>query len=282
MGPPLVSLDRRIADALVEIEHDADDLQALLVEIERTIGSISAEVVHASQEMLSPQNADYIATKEHVDRGKLMLDRYGISLPKLQALHAQAVARDQLAAWHGDLDKLVVVRDEVSARFRERYCAIGAELVALFDEVVATDKQIEALHIRAPAGTPRMRKTEAVARGVERFEGATKSLLEEVKLPMFGVGSGAVTMAWPRPTVPWQIAYAQQVQQMTAGPAPDPAEIAEIEAAGGGWLGEIAVRNKRAAEESARVAAYYERREHGREANNIAEAQAEARRRNGA
>jgi hypothetical protein len=181
------NLDKRIATALTETDHDAADLAALIKETTDIIGSITAEIAHASKEMLDPQNHDYIASREHVGRAELMVTRYNASMPKLQALHRQAVARDQLAAWNADLAKLVAVRNEVSARFRERYCTIGDELVSLFDEVQATDQLIEALHVRAPPSTPRMRTTEAHARGVERIGGTTKSILEEIRLPSFGL-----------------------------------------------------------------------------------------------
>jgi hypothetical protein len=103
-------------------------------------------------------------------------------------------------------------------------------------------------------------------------------VLTAIRLPILGLGSGQTPFAWPRPTTPWQIAHLQNVCPPQR--APDPAEIAEIEAAGGGMVGQIIVRNRRAGEESARVAAFYERQERGREGANIADA-AEARRRNG-
>jgi hypothetical protein len=233
MGSPLISLDKRIATALTETEHEAADLQALVTEVEETVGSVTAEMTYSSAQMLDPMNSDFSTSRERVEKAKIMLARFNISLPKLKELHAQAVARAKLAVWNTDLAKLVAVRNEVSARFRDRYCAIGEELVSLFDEIVATDKLIDNLHDRAHAAgaQQRMRKTEAHARGVEQIDGGTtKSILEETKLPSFGLGSGTVPAAWPRPKEPWNLELMRAMQRLFTGPPMDPVLVAEANA----------------------------------------------------
>jgi hypothetical protein len=82
-----------------------------------------------------------------------------------------------------------------------------------------------------------MRTTEAHSRGVERIGGTTKSILEEIRLPSFGLGSGTVPEAWPRPKEPWNLELMRAMQPLFTGPPMDPQLVAganaEVEASGG-------------------------------------------------
>jgi hypothetical protein len=61
------NLDKRIAAALVENEHDAADLEALIKEITDTIASITAEVAHASKELLQLLNGPVATLRKQAD-----------------------------------------------------------------------------------------------------------------------------------------------------------------------------------------------------------------------
>jgi hypothetical protein len=153
----------------------------------------------------------------------------------------------------------------------------------------ALDQQFDDLNGRAHAAgaRQRMRSTECVARGIDGFNASTKSILEEVRLPGFGLGSGEVKAVWPRPTVPWNIAYAQSMAAMMTPPPLSPEMLAEVEREGGFENGGyVKVMQRRQREESDRVAEFYRKQEEGREAMAAAERQRqrdayEERRRNG-
>jgi hypothetical protein len=269
------SIDKKIAAALSAATHEAADLGALITEVEGVIGSVTAEMTHSSAQMLDPMNQDFEASRIRVEKAKVMLARFEVSLPKLKALHAAALAAERLAKWNADLAALQITRDALADRFRTRYCEVVGELVDIFDEMAALDQQVDELNGRAHAAgsRQRMRSTEACARGIDGFTAGTKSILEEIKLPGFGLGSGEVKAVWPRPKVPWNIAYAASMAAMMQ-PRLDPQLQAEVEAEGGFEGGGYErVMKRRQREESERVAEFYRKREEGREALDAAERQ---------
>jgi hypothetical protein len=274
MGPPIVSLDKRIAAALAETEHELADLKALVDETTQTIGSVEAEHTHCMARSLDPTVVDEEA-KGRADKAAHMLARLNNALPRLQALLNTALAAERLAAWNADLAALQVTRDKLADRFRTRYCEVAAELIEIFDAMAALDQQVDELNSRANAAgaRQRMRSTEACARGIDGFTAGTKSILEEIKLPGFGLGSGEVKAVWPRPKVPWNIAYAASMAAMMQ-PRLDPQLQAEVEAEGGFEGGGYErVMKRRQREERERVAEFYRKREEGREALDAAERQ---------
>jgi hypothetical protein len=238
MGAPLVPLDRRIADCLAATEHETDDLAALVKETIETLGACDAEAVHAGRIALDPTIVDLDA-KGRADHASFRAARLRNALARLNELHSAAVARDKLAAWDAELAKLVTVRDELAARFRTRYCEMVEGLIGIFDEMAVVDQQIDDLNGKASTigERRRVRMTECVARGIDGFSAGTKSILEEVKLPGFGLGSGEVKVVWPRPKPNFGSQIAAAMAPLFRGPQMDPALVAEanaeVEASGG-------------------------------------------------
>jgi hypothetical protein len=199
MGPPLVSLDKRIADALVAKSPDLDDIVALLKELDDTRGAVQAEHTHCMARSLDPTVVDGDA-RDRAGRAGHMLKRLDIARPRLQAIHDELVAADRLAKWHAELEALKVERDRVADKFRVRYCEVGSELIGIFDQMAAVDAKVHDLNNRANnvGARPRMRTFEMAAHGLDSWD-QSKSILEELRLPGFGLGSGTVPLAWPRP-----------------------------------------------------------------------------------
>jgi hypothetical protein len=269
------NLDKRIATALSSTDHEPADLPALITEVEQTAGSVTAEMAFSSKAMLDPLNPDFTTSKDRVDRAKLMLARFDVALPKLKALHAAAVERDRLARWHAEMDRAEAVRDQLARRLRELYPKIVVELVTLFDQIAACDKTIGDLHMRSGVGVPRrLADVELAARGITSF-GGSRSIVTEIKLPGWTIGSGVAPPAWPRAAPNY--AFAMMPATMTA--PLDPEFASEVAAAGGGWHGETIVRNRRRAEEVERTAAAGRERERQREAMKNAEAEEQRRQR---
>jgi hypothetical protein len=259
MPGPIVSLDRRVADALVAKEHEIENIRALLTEVTSAIGSIGAEYTHCMARSLDPCIVDEEA-KSRAEKANHMLTRLNAALPRLQKIHADLIAAAKLTAWNKELKELVVVRDEIANRFRERYCACAAEIVGLFDQVKWCDEQIDSLHSRAHAAgaQQRMRMTEPSARGFDHFGANTKPISEVVRLPMFGLGSGDPGLAWPKATMP--LSLAMMAGMGVPSSAPPPTDEERIE------------RSRQLAEQGAE-------RERGRERLNAEAADAERARR---
>jgi hypothetical protein len=226
------SLDHRVADALAADKHDAGTLAALIKEATSTLASIEAEQEHAAKQSLDPAVHDFAEQKQRADRAGLMASRLRNAMPRLQALLDAEVKAAKLAAWNADLDALKEIRDGVARKFRDRYAACASEIIGLFSVVADVDKQIEALNDRAyeAGGASRMRTTEATARGVDHINGNTRSIMDMVRLPMFGIGSGEVPFAWPKPTTPIGLAL---MAAMPSPAQPDPQLLQEVAEAGG-------------------------------------------------
>jgi hypothetical protein len=276
------SIDKRIAAALSAATHEAADLGALITEVEGVIGSVTAEMTHSSAQMLDPMNQDFEASRIRVEKAKVMLARFEVSLPKLKALHAGALAAERLAKWNADLAALQITRDALADRFRTRYCEVVGELIDIFDEMAALDQQVDELNSRAHAAgaRQRMRTTEWVARGIDSFTAGTKSILEEVQLPGFGLGSGEVKAVWPRPKPNFGSQIAAAMAPLFRGPQMDPALVAEanveVEARGGTvFFGEAYRRavERRNQAQAERWAEEGRERERVREANAAEDAQ---------
>jgi hypothetical protein len=75
-----------------------------------------------------------------------------------------------------------------------------SELIDIFDQMAAVDAKVHDLNNRANnvGARPRMRTCEMAAHGLDSWD-QSKSILEELRLPGFGLGSGTVPLAWPRP-----------------------------------------------------------------------------------
>jgi hypothetical protein len=281
-APP--SLDRRIADCLGAKEHEIEDLQALIKEATDTLGSIEAEQVFASRQALDPSVADYATQKQRADTAALMAMRLKNALPRLQTLLSTATERERLKKWNVDMDRAEAVRDQLAKRFRDLYPKMVTELVTLFDEIKGCDETIGNLHLTSGCGVMRrLDGVECTARGIAGgFNAVTKSIVTEIKLPGFALGSGAIPMAWPRPVQPMSLSL-----MMPSAPPLDPQLLAEVEAAGGFENGGYRkVMERRRQQEAERWAEQGAARERERERLNAEEARrqheaAQARRRQG-
>lgn len=268
MPAPIVPLDRRIADALVAKSHDLDDITALLKEVDETAGSVEAERTYSMARSLDPTVVDPDA-RDRATKAEHMLARLNNAKPRVQKIHDDLIATQKLKEWNADLAKLVAIRDEVAQKFRDRYSACAQEIIQLFDWVAEVDKQIDALNNRAYAAGARQRcrLTEAAARGVDDLA-TVKTIASQVKLPLFGLGSGDPGLAWPRPAAP----IALHLMAAMPGAAPD----AELQAAfeTGGNEGYVAALRKRDRDRADRLVEQGQQAERIREQRNAEAADA--------
>jgi hypothetical protein len=161
MGPPLVSLDDRIAADLAE-PPAASVLLALIVETTAAIDDADAAGRIARAQSVDPKCADGIAARGRAEDTEFRAARWRNGLAALQALHADVQAREEAAAWRADADRVQRLRDELVTRFVRDYPVAVAGLVDLFAAVVAIDKEIDRINRMAPAleNSHRLRKVE--------------------------------------------------------------------------------------------------------------------------
>jgi 2-polyprenyl-6-methoxyphenol hydroxylase-like FAD-dependent oxidoreductase len=268
MPGPIVPLDKRIADCLAASTHELADLRALVDETVSTIGSVEAELTHASARALDPTVHDPDA-RRHAEDAKFMLARLNAARPRLQKLHDDAVAAKERAKWNTKLEHVKKTRDEMADKFREKYCELVAGLIGLFQEVEATDKWIDEFNTQAVSDVSRVRHVEATARGIEDFA-QSKSVLKETKLPAFVLGSGQVPPVWPKVGAPLSL----QIMGAMIQPAPSPMDD-ELQAAfeQGGNAEYCRVLERRRQTEAERWAEQGREKERQREAAAAEEAQ---------
>lgn len=79
-----------------------------------------------------------------------------------------------------------------SPRFAERYPALLAEMLALFHEVRAVDRDVSAVNVAAPPGSDHLTSVELTTRGMPAFSRDQPSVLETELLEW-----GSSRLAWP-------------------------------------------------------------------------------------
>jgi len=192
-----LTLEKRIADALNN-NIAAIDLAALLTETEAAITQAStAERERALDPMLSP---DPTAARVAMDDAEFMCNRLRTMLPRLTKRYQEVDAAEAFARWDKERDDLEVRRDAAAKRFT-KYPALVAELVAIFSECAAIDKEISGLNGRAPSGARNLKSTEVVARGIGAFNSTEPSIVKTAVLPDY---DHSAQTAWPiREVVDW-------------------------------------------------------------------------------
>lgn len=192
-----LTLEQRIAAALKN-DTAAVDLAALLTETEAAITqAATAERERALDPMLSP---DPTAARATMNDAEFMARRLRLMLPQLTERYQEVDAAEARARWEKERDGLEVRRDAAAKHFT-KYPALVAELVAIFSECAAIDKEISELNGRAPSGARNLKSTEVVARGIDAFNSTEPSIVKRAVLPDY---DHSAKTAWPiREVVDW-------------------------------------------------------------------------------
>jgi hypothetical protein len=134
-------------------------------------------------------------------------DRLRTALPRLRERHNAVAAAEYAADWNSDCDKVEAERDKLARKFTEVYPKVVAQLVDLFDQMEALDKEIGRVNGSAPRGEHRrLLEVELTARGLDRFTvNYRPPIPENARLPDFEESAKTV---WPRPQVPWGVLVA--------------------------------------------------------------------------
>ena len=191
------SLEQRIAEALKN-DITAIELAALITE---TTAAIDQTARVDREKALDPMRSpDATAARAAMDDAEFMCNRLQTMLPQLTKRYQEVDAAEALARWEKERDGLEVRRDAAAKRFT-KYAALVAELVAIFSECAAIDKEISGLNGRAPSGARTLKSTELVARGIGAFSSTEPSIVKTAVLPDY---DHSAQTAWPiREVVDW-------------------------------------------------------------------------------
>lgn len=167
-----------------------------MAEVEEAITAAQAEAKEQHALARDIACTDYTAAHARAVAAELTIDRLQGVVPDLQAKLRQATAQEYRERWLADLRHVEAKRD-VAAKAFARYPEIVDELITIFQQAEATDKEVQRVNAAA-LGSQRLQTVELHARKLERFTRAMPSLAKTVQLPDF---QESEKLLWP-PRVP--------------------------------------------------------------------------------
>jgi hypothetical protein len=223
-----LSLDERIATILKEPSGvPSATFTTLLIEIDSAITAAEIAGQEAQKAAYDPAVLDATAVGRAHD-AQYQIRRLKNAVTALTP-HLQAtVRREARDAWESEASELRKQVEEAGADFKAGYLEHAGALLTLLKTSAMLDERVQAINIRAPDGVNRLRKVEAVARGLPFIEGKAFAMQVVIPaLPSFQVALAQVV--WPpQPPNPY-LAYAQSVAAgiLSAPPPPTDAERAD-------------------------------------------------------
>jgi hypothetical protein len=208
----VAELEERINSALDADTMPSGDLEVLLAEVEGAVADARAEAKQSHAQARDIACTDYTAAHARAVAAELTVDRLQGVVPDLQAKRRQATAQEYRERWLADFRHVEAKRDLAAGAFA-RYPEIVAELITIFQQAEAADKEVQRVNAAAP-GSQRLQTVELHARKLERFTRATPSLAKTVQLPDY---QESEKLLWP-PRVPRDMSLFAPVIAPAAGP----------------------------------------------------------------
>ncbi len=248
-------LEPRIASALGNPNIGSAELSELISEVEGAAASAAELAAREHDTALDlTASSDIAAAEQAVAHARLSRDRLQAVLPKLRERLSAALNSEQHDRWLEDYKRVKAKLDEAADMFAE-YPELAARLVEIFRTARTVDREISRLNGFAPDGEHRrIREVELEARGLDGFTRDTPSIAKTVQLADW---EHSAKMAWP--TAQWSFAVELATSMTFTHP-------------GGDWWQQREERAQAMREESARVAAFYEKMAREREERENAEA----------
>jgi hypothetical protein len=197
---PVANLDDRIAAAFVEGAR-SDDFASLIRDAEAAAITADDVALRARDRALDPaQPAANVATaRREMDDAVFRRDRLQVAVKRLgeRLLVVRAAEenhRRQLA-----YEKAIAVRDKLAQELASVYPPIAAQLAELMSRIDASDRELEYINSRLPAGAERILVVELTARGMLWFgrNSEVPSIVNDLRLPAFHFDQRA-SYSWPR------------------------------------------------------------------------------------
>ena len=260
------SLERKLVAAL------SDDIQSSVVAalLEEAKTGIAQATKQASEQAFDPLvTSDSSKARAMISDAEFHRERLCALLPRLEARYVRLQNDEEAAGWSADYEAMRIKRDEAAKRF-ERVQTLIAELIDLFDEAKAVDREVSVVNGSAPPGEfRRLHGVELTARNLPAFSREQPPLASSLRLPDYNRSD---RLAFPPPTIPASVLIAAQpnythgTPTVSAPPAPAPALVHSH--TGDWWRDNETLKR----EEQARVAKYYDDMARAREERETAEA----------
>ena len=133
-----------------------------------------------------------------LEAADLDLKRLRSLLPKLEERFIQLQNDEEMAHWSAAYPATKIKRDNASERLK-RIQILFAEIINLFQEAEAVDREVSVVIGSAPGEFRRLHGVELTARGLQSFSREQPSLASNLRLPDYNRSD---RLAFPSPTIP--------------------------------------------------------------------------------
>lgn len=229
------TLDTRVAQALTNANVTAQELDALISEVDTAIikNDHEAKVMHdrAMDATIVDDGA-----REAAINAEFIGERYRRAITTLQTRLSQVKAATHIKQWNADADQVAARRETTIKDFNENYHTAIASLLDMIAHVKAIEGEIERINKSVPNSEHRR------IAGL----GAITQILANLRLPDL---QNPAAMLWPPPPRPVRV---EDVAPILSSPSTE-------------WWNDADRRDQERIKESQRVAAYHRRMAEDRE-----------------
>jgi hypothetical protein len=187
------NLEARITAALTSTDITSTDLEILLQE---TANAISDNAIRIERERAFDITKSPDATAAHraMTEAEFIRSRLRLALPELQQKLQEAEAREFAVQWEADYLRVEALRDAAAEKFA-RMPKLIAEIIQLFHEAEAVDKECSTINGSAPNGEMRrLIGPELKARELDNFTRTNPPMAKGTTLPNW---QQSEVMLWP-------------------------------------------------------------------------------------
>jgi hypothetical protein len=197
---PVISLDDRIAAAFDE-GSKSDDFASLIQDVEAAAITADDVALQARDRALDPAQraAEVTTARREMDDATFRRDRLQMAVKRLRERLLVVRAAEENHRRQRDYEKAVVVRDKLAQELTRVYPQAAATLADLLGRIEASDRELEFVNSRLPAGAERILIAELFARGLVWFgrNSEIPSITADLRLPAFHFDQHA-SYTWPR------------------------------------------------------------------------------------
>jgi hypothetical protein len=189
-------LEQEIVAAL-EADVNSSDLSALIERTEVAISKADQAAETARTKALDPAlSPDPKTARAAMEDAVFIRDRLHGLKPRLQQRLQQVEAAEAHARWLAVYERVSTMVEESARRFA-KYPELIDELISLFQDAEAVDKEVARVNGSAPPGEHRrLRQVELVARGLDNFSRADPPITKAVQLADW---MHSDRLVWPPP-----------------------------------------------------------------------------------
>jgi hypothetical protein len=187
-----ITIDQKIGAALSSANVTAPAIAALLFEVEKALADAEQNAVATRKASLDPiAFQDAASARASVEIATLTVDRLRAAQSQLIKRYTEVEAAEALSRWQADAARCEKLRDAAAAKFG-RVRDLISEMVAIFTEVEAVDRDASRINSSSPPGQRTLQGCELIARNLGQFSQSDKSIVATTQLLGFDG-----KQAWP-------------------------------------------------------------------------------------